>query len=83
MIDSLDPAFKELLLFTDANGDRRSQPEEILSLAAAGISSLRLHYTDLTGPARDESDLAQQSTYTNDDGSAGIMWDVLLKYIPV
>jgi len=80
VIDLLDPVFKQILLFTDANADGHSQPEELLSLAAAGISSLSLQYTDLTGFA--ESDLAQRSTYTNDDGSAGTMWDVLLKYVP-
>jgi len=82
IIDLLDPVFERLLLFTDSNCDGRSQPDELTSLLAAGISSLSLDYIDVLGRARDEEGLAQHSRYTRDAEHVGGMWDVLLNYIP-
>jgi hypothetical protein len=81
-IDMLDPIFRRLLLFNDSNNDGYSQPDELISLMAAGISSLDLSYVDVAGRAFEENGLAQESQYTRDDGFSGGMWDVLLKYIP-
>ncbi|MDF1561533.1 MAG: hypothetical protein P1V51_00740 [Deltaproteobacteria bacterium] len=43
-IDRRDPAFYRLLLWADANGDRRSQPAELRSLRSAGLLSLALSH---------------------------------------
>lgn len=40
-----DPAFSRLLAWADADGDRRSSPAELRSLASAGITALDLDHT--------------------------------------
>ena len=41
-----DPAFSELALWYDHDGDRRALPGELMSLAAAGIDGLSLEFED-------------------------------------
>src|SRR5205814_8636538 len=36
-LDARDPAYAELVLWSDANGDKRCTPGELTSLASAGI----------------------------------------------
>lgn len=43
-IDASDPAFAELLVWADRDGDRRSSPSELRSLEAAGVVSIDLGY---------------------------------------
>ena len=38
------PAFSKLLVWTDKNGDRRSTPDELVSLGSLGIASIDLDY---------------------------------------
>ncbi len=45
ILDARDPAFLELLLWADRDGDRRSSPDELAPLRAAGVSSLSLDLT--------------------------------------
>ncbi|MFT3707694.1 MAG: hypothetical protein QM817_08505 [Archangium sp.] len=45
-IDAQDPAFRELVIWRDANGDRRSQRSELTSLGEERIDSIALTFTD-------------------------------------
>ncbi len=44
-VDAEDPAFFELVLWADRDGDRRSTPDELTPLADAGVRALPLAYT--------------------------------------
>lgn len=42
-LDPRDPSFTKLVVWSDVNLDRASTPDEIVSLAAAGVTSIDLH----------------------------------------
>ncbi len=44
VLDARDPAFADLVLWADRDGDRRSTPDELSPLAAAGVRALPLAY---------------------------------------
>ncbi len=44
LVDSRDPAFGELVLWADADGDRLARPGELLPLADVGIDAIPLSY---------------------------------------
>lgn len=44
-VDASDPAFASLRLWVDANGDRRTDPGELVTLASRGVRSLGVRYT--------------------------------------
>ena len=44
-IDAADPAFSQLVLWADADGDRLGLPGELLPLSAAGIRAIPLDYS--------------------------------------
>jgi hypothetical protein len=46
VLDGRDPSFHELLVWRDANGDRRSQRAELTSLAEERIDVIRLDFSD-------------------------------------
>ncbi|HVY49193.1 MAG TPA: calcium-binding protein [Minicystis sp.] len=45
VIDARDPAFVSLVVWADVDGDRRSSPRELTSLASRGVESIELAYT--------------------------------------
>jgi hypothetical protein len=45
-IDARDPAFRELMIWRDANGDRRSQRSELTSLGEERIDAISLGFSD-------------------------------------
>ena len=83
VFDANDERFAEFSVWQDANGDRVSQAEEMVSLADAGIASI-----DLSGvPYEGEPVVVQEkagnqifgvTTVAYDDGSFGIAGDVAL-----
>ncbi len=44
VLDRKDPAFSELVLWADADADRRSRPGELLPLSAVGIDAIPLSF---------------------------------------
>lgn len=44
VVDAKDPAFAGLMLWSDGNADRVSQPAELVSLAARGVKSLSVSF---------------------------------------
>ncbi|GDX81928.1 hypothetical protein LBMAG42_37390 [Deltaproteobacteria bacterium] len=45
-VDAVDPAFARLLLWSDANADKRSEPSELVSLGSHGVVALSTAYVD-------------------------------------
>jgi hypothetical protein len=48
VVDAKDPAFSRLLLWRDVNGDKRSSPDELETLSAAGVRALSIRTVDVT-----------------------------------
>lgn len=81
VIDTNDPSFGELLVWRDANGDRRSQAEELTSLRAEGVTVLSVRESvheqcDARGNCERE-----RSTFTH-AGGTGALVDVYLRVEP-
>ena len=67
-IDAADPAFAELVVWRDINSDGVSTPDELLTLAQAGITRFNLAYTQ-TNVDVDGNLIARTGSYTRADGS--------------
>jgi hypothetical protein len=76
VVDGRDPLFARLLLWSDRNGDDRSDAGELATLAARGIRSLGLGATRRELHDPHGNDLGLQGSFTRSDGSAGLMVDV-------
>lgn len=74
-IDASDPAFAQLLVWRDLNADGVSTPNELQTLAQAGIARLNLSYSqidqDISGNI-----LARTGTYVRADGTSRSMGSV-------
>jgi hypothetical protein len=79
VISAADKAWGQLLLFKD-NGNGRSERGELMGLADAGISELRLNYVHVSMQASGGNRISQISTYRRADGSYGNMADAMLNY---
>lgn len=80
LLEAGDLMFDQLALWTDRNGDGRSQPEELQSLAQAGIRSVGVHGTtagDVTDPHG--NDLSLRGSFSRADGRRGLVVDVLFR----
>lgn len=76
-LDAGDPAFAELLLWRDHDGDRRSLPSELEPLAGAGITSLPLRWTSAI-ECDERGNCANQRAGFSHAGGAGEIVDVYL-----
>jgi hypothetical protein len=78
-IDSKDSVFNDLLLFQDKNGNGRSDPGELRSLAEEGIVGLSLS----ARPDPQEvagNRITETAAYERADGSKGTIAEVYFKY---
>lgn len=79
LINKLDKDFAKLLLFKD-NGNGRTEPGELVSLAKAGIVELNLKYSNVSMTADGGNRIGQLATYRRADGSTGQTADTILNY---
>jgi hypothetical protein len=79
VVDAKDPAFGELRLWRDADGDKRSTPGELESLHALGLVSLDVRFT--VTPRCDERGNCERERgrVTFADGRGGALVDVHLR----
>jgi hypothetical protein len=80
VIDRRDPAFAELRLWRDLDGDRRSSPGELQTLDVAGLRALRLGFSVV--PRCDERGNCERerASVTWSDGRTGAVVDVYLRH---
>ena len=79
-IDRQDPVYERLRLFRDDNGDGRSSPEELLTLAGQGIVSLELH--PVANPMTVAGNrITETATFTREDGTTGTIAEVYFRYL--
>ncbi|MDM7943902.1 MAG: calcium-binding protein [Hydrogenophaga sp.] len=69
VIDASDPAFAELRLWLDPNGNAATEAGELMNLAQAGIASLSLGHTLMNQRQANGNLLARQGSFTLADGS--------------
>lgn len=75
-IDSDDAAFASLRIWVDADGDGYSQPTELLTLAAAGVTAINTAYGASTLIDANGNAHRQIGTYIRADGSQAAAEDV-------
>jgi len=71
-IDASDPAFAELLIWRDLDGDGISTADEMLTLAQAGIARFNLAYTQSDTNVAGNI-IARTGTYVRADGTSRVM----------
>jgi hypothetical protein len=76
VVNNLDAAFGQLMIWQDANGNHQTDAGELISLADAGVASLSARFTEL--PQLDEQGNLhlERSTATMVDGHSVAMTDV-------
>ena len=74
-IDINDPAYARLRVWRDVNQDGVSTPEEMLTLAQAGIAHFNLGYTESNSEI-DGNVVARSGSYVRTDGSSRTMASV-------
>lgn len=80
VIDARDESFDQLRVWRD-NGNGRTEPGELLTLAQAGVQSISLNYTNRDEVAAGGNRIAQIASFQHSDGRQGRAADVLLNYI--
>ena len=76
VVDGLDRDFASLLIWQDANSDGKTGTGELVSLAQAGVVSLKLAYTDLAFLDANNNLHMESSTVTLATGHSAAMTDV-------
>ncbi|OEZ91580.1 SdrD B-like domain-containing protein [Duganella phyllosphaerae] len=76
VVDGLDRDFASLLIWQDANSDGKTGAGELVSLAQAGVVSLKLAYTDLAFLDANNNLHMESSTVTLATGHNAAMTDV-------
>ncbi len=76
VVDGLDRDFASLLIWQDANSDGKTGAGELVSLAQAGVVSLKLAYTDLAFLDANNNLHMESSTVTLATGHSAAMTDV-------
>ncbi len=71
VVNALDAHFADLKVWQDLNQDGISQPDELTSLADAGIASFDTARTQHSQLLPSGNQMADMGTYTRADGSAG------------
>jgi hypothetical protein len=79
VLDAADAGFARLVLWSDADRDGESDPDEIVPLAVEGIARLPLAHVRSTDLDRDGNSLREQGRFLRRDGRAGAMVDVWLR----
>ncbi|MDX2014901.1 MAG: hypothetical protein SFW67_32190 [Myxococcaceae bacterium] len=80
VIDVKDPAFAELRLWSDLDGDRRSTPEELTTLEAAGLRTLSLGFSVTPRCDGRGNCERERATATWREGHVGSVVDVYLRH---
>jgi hypothetical protein len=79
IFDASDEAFAKVVVWTDRNGDRRSTPNELASLADAGVKSIALDdHVERRCDARGNCE-GERSLFTMTTGRRGAVIDVYVK----
>ncbi|WP_340115568.1 calcium-binding protein, partial [Pelagibius sp. 7325] len=78
VIDALDAAFGDLLVWRDLNEDGISTADELFTLADLDIVSIDLNSTVINTETPSGNVLHAESTFTFGDGTQGGVYDVLL-----
>ncbi|KQQ40375.1 hypothetical protein ASF61_06315 [Duganella sp. Leaf126] len=76
VVDSLDADFASLLIWQDANSNGKTDAGELVSLAQAGVVSLKLAHTDLAFLDANNNLHMESSTVTLANGHSAAMTDV-------
>ncbi|MDK9726249.1 MAG: hypothetical protein OEL88_15390, partial [Sterolibacteriaceae bacterium MAG5] len=76
VVDADDTGFADLRVWRDANGDGYSVPDELLSLADAGVASIDVDYNTSTHVDSFGNEHRQVGGFTRTDGSYGEAVDV-------
>lgn len=79
VVDAKDPAFSQLLLWRDVDGDKRTSPGELQRLSTAGVTSLRTGFT--VAPRCDGRGNCERERgrFTTSTGVVGALVDVHLR----
>lgn len=75
-VDANDADFASLLIWQDANSDGKTDAGELVSLTQAGVTSLKLAYTDLAFLDANNNLHMESSTVTMANGTTAAMTDV-------
>jgi len=75
-VDASDADFASLLIWQDANSDGKTDAGELVSLTQAGVTSLKLAYTDLAFLDANNNLHMESSTVTMANGTTAAMTDV-------
>ncbi len=79
VFDAQDARFGDFKIWQDKNGDGISTPDEIETLAQAGIASINLNGTPTPAPAAGTiSGVKATTTFTRTDGTTGTALDAVL-----
>ncbi|MEW6236594.1 MAG: hypothetical protein AB1656_14515 [Candidatus Omnitrophota bacterium] len=81
VIDVNDAAYNNLLLYNDINRDGVSQFNELRSLVEANIQSISLNDRSVDETISGGNRLVKTASFTRNDGSKGMVGDVLLNYL--
>lgn len=80
IIDARDPMFQRLLLWTDRNHNGISEPDELQSLADAGVVAIDTDYKVIGRRDRFGNEFRQMGRLTWADGEAAHVYDVWFKF---
>ena len=76
IIDQHDATWSELVVWQDANGDAVSQAEELISLATAGISGIRLDTVQASTATIEGNTVSHTGTFMKTAGGTGTISDI-------
>ena len=82
VIDASDPAFAELRVWKDTDGNGRTDAGELLTLTEAGVQGIRVAYTNSTHVDAHGNQHRQVGSYTTTDGQTRAATDVWVKTDP-
>jgi hypothetical protein len=80
-IDARDPAFSQLLVWTDADRDGKSSPSELMPLARVGVVAIEVEAVRASTWSNG-SRIPLVSRFVRADGSTGLIGDAFLQYTP-
>jgi hypothetical protein len=81
LVESGDLMWSALRIWIDRNSDGVSQPDELMTLEAAGIKALEINGRQPCGKVVDENgnDLSLRASFLREDGTRGLMVDVYFR----